>query len=459
MAQSPYADRAASLRRYADVISGGATPITAPREDFSNPNWARFFSNIITHGAAGSAGREAARLDEMKKLQSANLARTMAGLPPVDVQMPERTGPLAGLDRFLGFGNIADDGSIATAAPIGPDGQPNMEAVISGSVEAGVDPFAVMSSVYALQTAREEAAELTRVREARAHLLGMPDAIKVTTTTSAPDGSGTVTKVIDLDNPFNFTQRERMLLGVAADPSAALNDILDRRAKVLAADDKLIKDKATRANILRDDFVRETKSWFTVMQYAESGLQAADNQIGDITLLYAYIKAIDPDSVVREGEIRLTKDALVPSGMIDIWATITQGRPARISSIIRNGIRQELGRLSEKGRTGFEYQKELYDKRAGLVEVNPELVTYNPFASGMITALPYLPNVGGLDTMIELPVSLSLSGQDKYQAAIGALNLIQLNAIQAAVKDGSLEISDNQEIQLIKRADQLLRRE
>jgi hypothetical protein len=392
-------------------------------------------------------------------LQSANLARTIAGLPTVGVQMPERTGPLAGLDRFLGFGNdVADDGSIATAAPIGPDGQPNMEAVISGSVEAGVEPLAAMSAVYALQTAREEAAELTRVREARAHLLGMPDAIKVTTTTSAPDGSGTVTKVIDLDNPFNFTQRERMLLGVAADPSDALNDILDRRAKVLAADDKLIKDKATRANILRDDFVRETKSWFTVMQYAESGLQAADNQIGDITLLYAYIKAIDPDSVVREGEIRLTKDALVPDKMIDLWATITQGRPARISSIIRNGIRKELGRLSEKGRTGFEYQKELYDKRAALVEVNPELVTYNPFASGMITALPYLPNVGGLDTMIVLPATLSMSGKDKYQAAIGALNLYQLNAIQAAVKDGSLEISDNQERQLVKRADQLLGR-
>jgi hypothetical protein len=140
MAQSPYADRAASLRRYADVIIGGATPITDPREDFSNPNWARFFSNIIASGAAGSAGREATRLDEMKKLQSANLARTIAGVPTVGVQMPERTGPLAGLDRFLGFGNIADDGSIATAAPIGPDGQPNMEAVISGAVGAGVDP-------------------------------------------------------------------------------------------------------------------------------------------------------------------------------------------------------------------------------------------------------------------------------------------------------------------------------
>jgi hypothetical protein len=142
MALSSYADRAARLRRYADVISGGATPVTAPREDFSNPNWARLFSNLIRSGVAGSAGREATRLDEMKNLQAADLARTIAGVPTVGVQMPERTGPLAGLDRFLGFGNdVADDGSIAPASPTGSDYQSGVAAAIGQAERSGVSPL------------------------------------------------------------------------------------------------------------------------------------------------------------------------------------------------------------------------------------------------------------------------------------------------------------------------------
>ena len=444
----PYGGYATNLRKYADIISQGGTPISAPAPPGTDPSVPRFLTQLIKQGFAGAATRAASDADRRKKQQAANFARAIVGAEPVGVSMPERTGPLASLDRFLGFGDtIADDGSaIAPALPaLGKDGQIDMGAVISAASAADVDPVAAVSSVYALQKQREEAQEATRRREVREMFAPgeTSTAVTINIPVDGPDGPATVTSSIDLNNPFNLTQREKMLISLADDTGRALNDVLDRRVDVEAAEYNKLKDQATISNTLRDDFSRDTKSWRTVIEYAESGLNASDNQIGDVTLLYAYIKSIDPDSVVRTGEVELTKDALIPTSVLDLWASLSTGRVAKLSDTVRRGLREEIRRKSESARAGLAAEVERYDKMAEKLGVESYMVTYDPVATGLYKPLPPLSAIKGLHLSIILP------GPEGYRAAIGALSLRDIKAIQDALKSGSDYTLTDEEMTLL----------
>jgi hypothetical protein len=168
MAYAPNTDRAAELRRYADMIGKTVTPMGAPAAPYSNPNWARLAQALIGGAFQGAATRAAAREDERARLASGNLARVLTGGQPIDVRMPRPTGPLAGMDRLL-LGRdetIADDGSAIPVSPMGPDGEIDMESVISQSIRGGIDPLSGVTAALTLGKTRADlaAAKLTTER-------------------------------------------------------------------------------------------------------------------------------------------------------------------------------------------------------------------------------------------------------------------------------------------------------
>jgi hypothetical protein len=185
------------LRKYADIISQGGTPISAPAYPGTDPSVPRFLTQLINQGFAGAANRAASRADERTKLERRNFARAIVGLEPIDVSMPKPTGLLARLDRLAGFGDtIADDGSaIAPALPAltkGKDGQIDIGAVISAAGPAGIDEVAAVNAALGLQKTRSDlaATELSaeraqNLREATSlfwqieEAEGAPDATKV----------------------------------------------------------------------------------------------------------------------------------------------------------------------------------------------------------------------------------------------------------------------------------------
>jgi hypothetical protein len=153
---APPADRAAQLRRYADIIGKTVTPMGASVAPYSNPNLWRAAQGVAAAAFQGAATRAAAREDERKRLAGGNLARLLTGGQPIDVSLPKPTGILAGMDRFL-LGdkeNIADDGSAIQVLPIGPDGTLNMSALIGQSVTAGLDPVATAGSALQFETSK-----------------------------------------------------------------------------------------------------------------------------------------------------------------------------------------------------------------------------------------------------------------------------------------------------------------
>jgi hypothetical protein len=153
---------ATNLRKYADIISQGGTPISAPAYPGTDPSVPRFLTQLINQGFAGAAGRAASRADERTKLERGNFARLIMGEKPIDVSMPKPTGLLAGLDRVLGFGDIADDGSAIDPAlqalTKGKDGQIDRGAVISTATEAGIPAMDALSAVAAWEDRRRKVA-------------------------------------------------------------------------------------------------------------------------------------------------------------------------------------------------------------------------------------------------------------------------------------------------------------
>jgi hypothetical protein len=172
MAYGSPTDRAAELRRYADMIGKTVTPMGAPAAPYSNPHWARLAQALTGAAFQGAATRAASREDERAKLASGNLARLLTGGQPIDVRMPRPTGVLAGMDRLLlGRGEtIADDGSAIPVSPMGPDGTLDMSAMIEHSLEAGIDPLAAVGSAYQFETS-ERAREAQKLATTQAAAL------------------------------------------------------------------------------------------------------------------------------------------------------------------------------------------------------------------------------------------------------------------------------------------------
>lgn len=98
------------------------------------------------------------------------------------------------------------------------------------------------------------------------------------------------------------------------------------------------------AGALRKEFTQKSKELgFQDMQKSWNKVQNADkNAAGDLTVIYSYIKALDPTSVVREGEINLTKAAeSIPSNILRAYERAKEGRV--MSPQLRAKMAREVG--------------------------------------------------------------------------------------------------------------------
>lgn len=99
------------------------------------------------------------------------------------------------------------------------------------------------------------------------------------------------------------------------------------------------KDKFEAENKLRDEFQKQTQT-FSKVRDAYSKLVAASqnpNAMSDIALIYAYMKQLDPDSVVREGEFATAQNAGgIPDRIVNIYNRSLNG--TRLNDVQRKNI-------------------------------------------------------------------------------------------------------------------------
>lgn len=115
---------------------------------------------------------------------------------------------------------------------------------------------------------------------------------------------------------------------------------------------------------LRQEFSAETKNlgFESIQQSYEKSKTAQRTGAGDLTIIYSYIKALDPNSVVREGEINLTKAAeSVPGNIIRAYQQAKEGK--LMSDELRQEMMNEMALLYNERATK---QKELNAFYSGL---------------------------------------------------------------------------------------------
>jgi hypothetical protein len=132
---------------------------------------------------------------------------------------------------------------------------------------------------------------------------------------------------------------------------AALMDLLTTGGKNLSkiqAVQSMFSDTQGKkdATALRKEFSTETKNLgFQELQNSWNKVQnAGEGGAGDLTIVYSYIKALDPTTAVREGEINLTKAAeSIPSNIIRAYNKAKKGQA--ISPQVRQQMIAEIGTM------------------------------------------------------------------------------------------------------------------
>lgn len=102
-------------------------------------------------------------------------------------------------------------------------------------------------------------------------------------------------------------------VGTAAGTTKAATTIAEERALTAAGVDpsrfKEHKDKVSAENALRDDYVKGAKNFETIRDFKDRMDTAPSTGAGDISIVFSYMKLLDPASTVREGEYATAANA------------------------------------------------------------------------------------------------------------------------------------------------------
>jgi hypothetical protein len=171
--------------------------------------------------------------------------------------------------------------------------------------------------------------------------------------------------------------RELTVSENAKDRAAAL-----AAAKARQTQDLTTAQQGTQANILAarydaDPIVKNAKD--IAQSYARINA-TQDNAAGDLSMIFAYMKMLDPGSVVREGEFANAQNAAgVPDQVKNLYNRAATGE--RLNPNQRAQFRQQAVALAEAQRQLLQQTRQRYIQRAqaGKLSIDPDLLFSDPF--------------------------------------------------------------------------------
>lgn len=96
----------------------------------------------------------------------------------------------------------------------------------------------------------------------------------------------------------------------------------------------------------RKEYSDQTKGYQEVKSAYGRVLASEDNAVGDLSLIFGYMKMLDPGSVVREGEFATAQNAAgVPERIQNIYNKVASGE--RLSASQRTAFKGQAGKLYE----------------------------------------------------------------------------------------------------------------
>lgn len=134
----------------------------------------------------------------------------------------------------------------------------------------------------------------------------------------------------------------------ASDAAAAKSGADARRAQAEAdqiSSGIIPADKRPEAETkFRKEYSDQTKGYQEVKSAYGRVLSSEDNAVGDLSLIFGYMKMLDPGSVVREGEFATAQNAAgVPERIQNVYNRVVEG--TRLSESQRKAFKGQAGKL------------------------------------------------------------------------------------------------------------------
>lgn len=193
------------------------------------------------------------------------------------------------------------------------------------------------------------------------------------TLVSAPPASGQV--LTDPQQPVDLRRAE---LGAQRDQIGVQRD-------QYGAESAPVTDRFSREQALRQQFNQnpEVQSYRAVVPLYISARNAADTRAGDLNIIYAFGKMMDPGSVVREGELVLAQGTSPIAQRLRALLSSELSGTGRMNASTRRNLMAELqSRRLELARS-YAAQRNQYTAAAREYGLDPELVV------GQHPAQPY----------------------------------------------------------------------
>src|SRR3990167_10856070 len=173
-----------------------------------------------------------------------------------------------------------------------------------------------------------------------------------------------------------------------------------------AGDTKQAAQLRKEFNALQEikDFKNARDSWNRARDVPNDGS-------GDLTLIYSYIKALDPNSVVREGEINISKaTGSVPNNLITSYKRVKEGK--LLSDEQRAEYQSEVGRFYNYKAQIAQQSQAHYSGLASDMGANPEDVV-GGIGKIETAKVPELPDIQQTEKQGLGPVGLLLGAANK----------------------------------------------
>jgi hypothetical protein len=153
-------------------------------------------------------------------------------------------------------------------------------------------------------------------------------------------------------------------------PNPTADQILQARKAYQQSDDRAPRitvqtDGIDRASALKfqDDYARDSKPYLTMREAYQRVKAAKPDAAGDLSLIFAYMKILDPNSVVREQEFANAQNAAgVPARVRNLYNQVMEG--VRLNPEQRSQFQSQAEALFEGAKTNQRGVRKTYGDRA-----------------------------------------------------------------------------------------------
>lgn len=190
---------------------------------------------------------------------------------------------------------------------------------------------------------------------------------------------------------LNDVQKRQMLENAYLELEGTLNGLVDNYntnvstlegkklelAKTIAeGQNKAGKEVYANEDALRGEFLKQAKEtgFLEVATQYEKILNTPDSAAGDLSLIFSYMKMLDPTSTVREGEYANAQNATgVPAQLLNTYNKVIQGN--RLNEAQREDFRNNAGVVFNSAKGNFDNISKFYSGQAQNRGLNTNNIT------------------------------------------------------------------------------------